>query len=99
MVSVSNNTSIWVLSMIPLPVFSVWISTSFSREQAAELVSEEDANPPSEQNTESPKTKLWNGSEENSMELSTTDSFTYLNNPQLFVFMIRKYFQIKIVFS
>ena len=85
--------------MIPSPVFSVWISTSFSREQAAELVSEEDANPPSEQNTESPKTKLWNGSEENSMELSTTDSFTYLNNPQLFVFMIRKYFQIKIVFS
>ena len=64
--------------MIPLLVFSVWTFTSFSKEPAVELDSEEDVNLPLEPNTESPKMKPWNGSEENSMELSIIDKFTYL---------------------
>ena len=64
--------------MIHLPVFLVWTFTSFLKEPAAELDSEEDVNLPLELNTESPKMKPWNGSEENSMELSIIDKFLYL---------------------
>ena len=60
--------------MIHLPVFSVWTSTSSLKDQEAELVLEEDANQKLELNTESPKMKPWNGSEENMMVLSTTDN-------------------------
>ena len=72
-VLVFNNTSIWVLSMIHSPVFSVWTSTSSLRDQEAELASEEDANQESEPSIESQRKKLWNGSEENMMVPFTTD--------------------------
>jgi hypothetical protein len=72
-VLVFNNILIWVLSMIHLPVFSVWTSTSSLKDQEAELVFEEDVNQELELNTEFPKMKLWNGSEENMMVLSITD--------------------------
>ena len=55
-VSVFNNTLIWVLSMIHLPVFSVWTSTSSLKDQEAELVSEDDAKAESVLSTESQKT-------------------------------------------
>ena len=71
--SVFNNTSIWVLSMIHSLVFSVWTSTLFLKDQEVELVLEEDVNQELELNTESPKMKLWNGSEENMMVQSITD--------------------------
>jgi type II secretory pathway component HofQ len=70
---VFNNTSIWVLSMIHLPVFSVWTSTSSLKDQEAELVSEEDVNRELERNTESQKIKLCNGLEENMMVPFTID--------------------------
>ena len=60
--------------MIHSLVFSVWTSTLSLKDLEAESVSEEDANQESEPNTESQKTKLWNGSEENTMVLSITDS-------------------------
>jgi hypothetical protein len=75
-VSVFKNTLIWVLSMIHSPVFSVWTSTSSLKDPEAGLVLEEDVNQELELNTESPKMKLWNGSEENMMVPSTTDSIT-----------------------
>jgi hypothetical protein len=59
--------------MIPSPVFSVWTFTLSSRDQEAELVLEEDANPESEPNIEFPRKTPWNGSEENMMVPSTTD--------------------------
>jgi hypothetical protein len=59
--------------MIHLPVFSVWTSTLSLKDPEAELVLEEDVNQELELNTESPKMKLWNGSEENMMEPSITD--------------------------
>lgn len=61
------------------PVFSVWTSTSSSKDQEAELVLEEDAKAESVLNTESQKTKLWNGSEENTMVPSTTDTKILFN--------------------
>ena len=75
--SVFNNTLIWVSSMIHSLVFSVWTSMSFLKDPEAELDWEEDANQESEPNTESQKMKPWNGSEENMMVPSITDS-TYL---------------------
>lgn len=72
--SVSKNTLIWESSMIHSPVSSVWTSTSFLRDLEAELDSEEDAKPPLVLNTEFPKKMLWNGSDANMMEPSTTDS-------------------------
>ena len=81
--SVFNNILISVLSMIHSPVFSVWTSTLFLKDLEAELVLEEDANQESEPNTESQKIKLWNGSEENMMVLSTTD-ICYLFKTYLF---------------
>ncbi len=73
LVSVFNNTLIWVSSMIHLPVFSVWTFTLSSKDQEAELDSEEDANPESEPNIEFPRKMPWNGSEESMMVPSTTD--------------------------
>lgn len=66
--------------MIHILVFSVWTSTSSSRDQEAELVLEEGANPESGLNTESTKRMPWNGSGENMTVPFTTDKFTYLNN-------------------
>ena len=60
--------------MIHLPVFSVWTFTSSSKDQEAELDSEEDVNQELEPNIEYQKMKLWNGSEENMMEPSITDN-------------------------
>lgn len=65
--SVFNNILIWVLSMIPSPVFSVWTSTSYSKDQEAESVLEEDVKVQLEPNTESANNKLWNGSRKNTM--------------------------------
>ena len=76
--SVFNNTLIWVWSMIPSLVFSVWTSTSSLSALEAELDLEEDANPPLEPSTEFQRKMLLNGSRENTMELSTTD--LYLNH-------------------
>ncbi len=50
------------------------------KDPEAELVLEEDVNQESELSTESQKIKLWNGSEENMMALSTTDSCSYYLN-------------------
>lgn len=77
MVSVFKSTSIWESSMTHSQVFSVWTSMLSLRDQEAELVLEEDAKAESVQNTESQRMKLWNGSEENMMELSTTDKLKY----------------------
>jgi hypothetical protein len=63
--------------MIPSQVSSVWISTSCSSVLEAESDLEEDANPPSEPNTEFQRKMLSNGSRENTTALSTTD--LYLN--------------------
>jgi hypothetical protein len=68
--------------MIHLPVFSVWTFTLSLKDLEAELVLEEDANQELEPNTESQKIKPWNGSEENMMVPSITDSsnlFKYSN--------------------
>ncbi len=65
--------------MIHSPVFSVWTSTSFLKDQEAESVSEEDVNPELEPSIEFRRKMPWNGSEESMMVPSTTDSFTYLN--------------------
>lgn len=73
--SVFRNTSIWVSSMTPSPVSSVWTSTLSSSALEAELDSDAAAKAPLAPSTESPKKKLWNGSEENTMEPSTTDLF------------------------
>ena len=70
---VFNNISIWVSSMIHLLVFLVWTFTLFLKDQEAELDLEEDVNQESEPSIEFPRKKPWNGSEENMMELSTTD--------------------------
>ena len=59
--------------MIPSPVFSVWISMLSLKDQEVESVLEEDARPELEPNTESEKKKLWNGSEESTMEPFTTE--------------------------
>ena len=75
--SVFRSTSIWVSSMTPSLVFSVWTSTSSSSVPEAESVSEEDAKLPLVPSTKSPRTKPWNGSRENTTVLSTTDR--YLN--------------------
>jgi len=83
---VFNNTSIWVLSMIHSLVFSAWTSTWFSKDQEAESVSEEDANPESEPNTESQRIKPCNGSEENTMVPSTTDSSSLFKLYRFFSF-------------
>ncbi len=72
--SVFNNILIWELSMIHSLVFSVWTFTLFLKDQEAELVLEEDVNQELVLNIEFLKIKLWNGSEENMMELSITDS-------------------------
>lgn len=61
--------------MIHSPVFSVWTFTLSLKDQEAELVSEEDANPELEPSTEFQKMTPWNGSEENMMVLFTTDRF------------------------
>ena len=73
--SVFKNTLIWVLSMIPSLVSSVWTSMSSLKDQEAESDLEEDAKLVSELNTKSQKTKLCNGSERNTTELSITDSY------------------------
>lgn len=78
-VSVSKNTSIWVLSMIPSLVFSVWTFTLSSRDPEAESVSEEDAKLLLDINTKFPRMKLWNGSRENTMVPSTTDRYLNLS--------------------
>lgn len=70
---VFNNTLIWVLSMTPSLVFSVWTSTLCSRDQEAELASEEDAKAKSEPSTELAKNKQCNGSRRNTMEPSIID--------------------------
>ena len=70
--------------MIHLPVFSVWTSTSFLKDQEAELVLEEDAKAESELSTESVKNKLWNGSRRNMMVLSTTEMIMKINNVCLY---------------
>lgn len=72
--------------MIHLPVFSVWTSTSSLKDQEAELVLEEDANPELELNTEFQKTILCNGSEENMTELSITDKFTLFKQYSFIIF-------------
>ena len=59
--------------MTPSLVFSVWTFTLFLKDQEAELVLEEDANPELEPSIESQKMKPWNGSEENMMVPFTTD--------------------------
>ena len=66
--------------MIQLLVFSVWTFTLSLKDLEAELVLEEDANQELELNIESLKIKLWNGSEENMMELFITDSCSYYLN-------------------
>ena len=86
--SVFKNTSIWVSSMIHSLVFSVWTSTSFSKELVAELDSEEDANQLLVPNIESPKMKLWNGSEESSTVPSTTDYLSYLIFHQFYTYYL-----------
>jgi hypothetical protein len=60
--------------MIHSLVFLVWTFTLFLKDQEAELVLEEDVNQELVLNIEFLKIKLWNGSEENMMELSITDS-------------------------
>jgi len=82
--SVFKSTSIWVLSMIHSPVFSVWTSTSFSKDQEAELASEEDAKALLELSTELAKRMRWNGSKRNMMEPSITD---YLNHISRIIFI------------
>ncbi len=72
--SVFNSILIWELSMIHSLVFLVWTFTLFLKDQEAELVLEEDVNQELVLNIEFLKIKLWNGSEENMMELSITDS-------------------------
>lgn len=62
---VFNNTLIWVLSMIPSPVFSVWTFMSYLKDQEAESVLEEDAKAQLEPNTESANNRQWNGSRKN----------------------------------
>jgi len=89
--SVFNNILISVLSMIHLLVFLVWISTSFSKDQEAELVSEEDVNPELELNTESQRIKPWNGSEENMMVPYTTDCSFQFKLYKIFSILIRLY--------
>jgi len=59
--------------MTPSLVFSVWTSTSCSRDQEAELASAEDAKAESELSIESAKSKLWNGSKRSTMEPSIID--------------------------
>jgi hypothetical protein len=60
--------------MIHSPVFSVWTFTLSLKDQEAELVSEEDANPELEPSTEFPRMTQWNGSDANTMVPFTTDS-------------------------
>ncbi len=60
--------------MIHSPVFSVWTSTSSSRDPEAESASEEDASQELEPSTESQRKNQWNGSEENTTVPYTTDS-------------------------
>ena len=91
---VFNNISIWVLSMIHSLVFSVWTSMLFLKDQEVELVLEEDANQELVLNTESPKTKLWNGSEENMMVPFIIDSirsftYTYIFKLSFYSFFMR----------
>ena len=71
--SVFRNTSIWVSSMTPSQVSSVWTSTSSSSAPVAESVSEEDAKPQSAASIKSRRRSPWNGSKENTMEPSITD--------------------------
>ena len=71
--SVFKNTLIWVLSMIPSLVSSVWTSMSSLKDQEAESDLEEDARPELEQNIKSAKNKLCNGSGKNMMVPSITD--------------------------
>jgi len=85
--------------MIHLPVFSVWTFTSSSKDQEAESVSEEDANPELEPSTESQRTTPWNGSEENTTVPSITDQFILfkptINHPSI-ASVIYKFYNVSI---
>ena len=62
---VFKSTLIWVLSMIHSLGFLVWTFTSSSRDQEAELASEEDAKALLVPSTESVNKMPWNGSKRN----------------------------------